>query len=100
MAAEEGSAGPEEDAAAPSIDAETTLQKKPSSHGQETDEDDESEDEEEEEPRLKYATLTKTVSSLYRNGDASSCFLVAGDKMVPSIALFVLTSQPKTDPTR
>src|SRR4051812_36395861 len=42
------------------------------------------EEEEEEEPRLKYASLTKNLTSLYRNGDASSAFLVAGDKMVGS----------------
>jgi hypothetical protein len=44
--------------------------------------DTEEEEEDEEEPRLKYATLTQNLSSLYRNGDASSAFLVAGDKMV------------------
>jgi vacuolar protein sorting-associated protein 41 len=44
--------------------------------------DTEEEEEEEEEPRLKYAPLTKNLTSLYRNGDASSAFLVAGDKMV------------------
>ena len=43
------------------------------------------EEEEEEEPRLKYAPLTKHLASLYRNGDASSAFLVAGDKMVGSL---------------
>jgi hypothetical protein len=53
---------------------------KPESTADES-EDDEDEDEEEEEPRLKYATLTKSVSPLYRNGDATSTFLVAGDKM-------------------
>ena len=41
----------------------------------------EEDEEEEEEPRLKYATLTRNVSTLYRNGDATSTFLVAGDKM-------------------
>jgi vacuolar protein sorting-associated protein 41 len=40
------------------------------------------EEEEEEEPKLKYAPLTKNLSSLYRNGDATSSFLVGGDKMV------------------
>ena len=45
-------------------------------------EDTEEEEEEEEEPRLKYAPLTRNLTSLYRNGDASSAFLVAGDKMV------------------
>ena len=40
------------------------------------------EEEEEEEPRLKYASLTKHLKTVYRNGDATSAFLVAGDKMV------------------
>lgn len=45
--------------------------------------DDESEEEEEEdEPRLKYGSLTKSVGALYRNGDATSTFLLSGDKMV------------------
>ena len=39
-------------------------------------------EEEEEEPRLKYASLTKHLKAVYRNGDATSAFLVAGDKMV------------------
>lgn len=39
-------------------------------------------DDEDEEPRLKYAYLTKHLGSVYRNGDATSSFLVAGDKMV------------------
>lgn len=47
------------------------------------DEDDEDEDDDEdEEPRLKYARLTQNLSAVYRNGDATSAFLVAGDKMV------------------
>ena len=41
-----------------------------------------SEEEEDEEPRLKYASLTKHLKPVYRNGDATSAFLVAGDKMV------------------
>lgn len=51
----------------------------------EDDEDDESEeeeDDEDEEPRLKYAYLTKHLGSVYRNGDATSSFITAGDKMV------------------
>ena len=44
--------------------------------------EEEEEEEEEEEPRLKYASLTKNLKSVYRNGDATSSFLVAGDKMV------------------
>ena len=48
--------------------------------------EDEDEDEEEDEPRLKYTSLTKNLRLLYRNGDATSSFLVAGDKMVRFIA--------------
>jgi len=54
----------------------------------EEDEEDEEEDEEEEddddEPKLKYARLTQHLGAVYRNGDATSSFLVAGDKMVYS----------------
>ena len=48
----------------------------------EEDETDEEEDGEEDEPKLKYARLTSHLGQLYRNGDATSTFLVAGDKMV------------------
>lgn len=47
----------------------------------ESEQDEDEDEEEEEEPRLKYATLTRNVSSIYRNGDATSAFHVAGDKM-------------------
>lgn len=55
-----------------------------SAPGQQTavEDDDDDDDSEEEEPRLKYATISKRLSSVYRNGDAVSAFLVAGDKMV------------------
>ncbi|KJZ77621.1 hypothetical protein HIM_02798 [Hirsutella minnesotensis 3608] len=46
------------------------------------DEEDDDDDDEDEEPRLKYARLTQHLSSVYRNGDATSAFLVAGDKMI------------------
>lgn len=46
------------------------------------DEDLDEFDEEDEEPKLKYAYLSKHLGSVYRNGDATSTFLVAGDKMV------------------
>lgn len=46
------------------------------------DDDDDEDEEDEEEPRLKYATVTNRLNSLFRNGDAVSSFLVAGDKMV------------------
>ncbi|KAL4884835.1 hypothetical protein BJY04DRAFT_233079 [Aspergillus karnatakaensis] len=39
-------------------------------------------DDEDEEPHLKYAYVTKQLGSVYRNGDATSTFLAAGDKMV------------------
>ncbi|TVY81948.1 Vacuolar protein sorting-associated protein 41-like protein [Lachnellula suecica] len=46
------------------------------------EEDEEDDDEgEEEEPKLKYARLTSHLGPVYRNGDATSAFLVAGDKM-------------------
>lgn len=50
----------------------------------ESDESSESDDDEEEdeEPRLKYAPLTQHLRAVYRNGDATSASLVAGDKMV------------------
>jgi hypothetical protein len=55
--------------------------------GDDDEEEDDEEDEEDEEPRLKYARLTGHITQVYRNGDATSTFLVAGDKMV-LLALF------------
>lgn len=71
-------------------DNTTSLDNVESSHGgTETGDDDtveteseEEEDEEEEEPKLKYARMTSHLGPIYRNGDATSTFLVAGDKMV------------------
>jgi len=34
------------------------------------------------EPKLKYSRLTGALGPVYRNGDATSAFVVAGDKMV------------------
>jgi hypothetical protein len=45
-------------------------------------EDDEDDEEDDDEPKLKYARLTGHLGPVYRNGDATSAFLVAGDKMV------------------
>lgn len=39
----------------------------------------------EDEPKLKYTRLTGSLAPVYRNGDATSTFLVAGDKMVGPI---------------
>ena len=47
----------------------------------------EEEEDEDEEPRLKYASLTKHLKPVYRNGDATSAILVAGDKMVSQASL-------------
>lgn len=48
----------------------------------EDDEDDDEDDEEDEEPSLKFSRLTPHLNAVYRNGDATSAFLVAGDKMI------------------
>ena len=48
------------------------------------EEEDDSEEEEDEEPKLKYARLTQHLGPVYRNGDATSTFIVAGDKTVGS----------------
>ncbi|KAJ6058569.1 uncharacterized protein N7446_008152 [Penicillium canescens] len=49
---------------------------------QEDENEEDESDDDDEEPRLKYAYLTKHLGSVYRNGDATSSFLVAGDKMI------------------
>lgn len=46
------------------------------------DSDAEEEEEEDDEPKLKYTRMTGYLGPVYRNGDATSAFLVAGDKMV------------------
>lgn len=56
---------------------------------EENEEEEDDEDEEDEEPKLKYASLTKSQGPVYRNGDAASAFLVAGDKMVRCKSIFV-----------
>jgi hypothetical protein len=48
----------------------------------EEEEEEEDDDDDEEEPQLKYLYLTKSLGAVYRNGDATSSFLTAGDKMV------------------
>jgi len=48
----------------------------------EEEEDDDDDDAEDDEPKLKYARLTSHLGPVYRNGDATSAFLIAGDKMV------------------
>ncbi|KAF7175811.1 hypothetical protein CNMCM7691_010217 [Aspergillus felis] len=48
----------------------------------EEEEEDDDDDGDEEEPQLKYLYLTKNLGAVYRNGDATSSFLTAGDKMI------------------
>ncbi len=79
MAAGDGSPEPGDDDKRRTESQDAPTPTEPTSNGGESEEEEDEEDEEE--PRLKYATLTKNVSSLYRNGDAASAFMVAGDKM-------------------
>ncbi|KAH8886959.1 hypothetical protein GQ53DRAFT_726866 [Thozetella sp. PMI_491] len=50
--------------------------------GGDSEDDDEEEDGADDEPKLKYARLTHHLGAVYRNGDATSSFVVAGDKMI------------------
>ncbi|CZR64445.1 related to VPS41-required for the vacuolar assembly [Phialocephala subalpina] len=67
-------------------DAEETRDEGETVDEEEEEESEESEaeddDEPEDEPKLKYARLTSHLGPVYRNGDATSTFLVAGDKMI------------------
>ncbi|KAI0432474.1 hypothetical protein F5Y09DRAFT_145367 [Xylaria sp. FL1042] len=49
---------------------------------EEEDDDDDDDEDDDDEPRLKYACLTQHLGPVYRNGDSTSAFLVAGDKMI------------------
>jgi hypothetical protein len=53
-----------------------------SESAEDSDAEEDTEEEEDEEPKLKYARLTGHLGPVYRNGDATSAFVVAGDKMV------------------
>ena len=64
------------------VDGVTANGKPPREYKAHSEISEETEEEEDEEPRLKYATLTKHLGPVYRNGDATSAFMVAGDKMV------------------
>ena len=68
-------------------DTETNTTDDGGGEDEEEDDDDDGEEEddeeeEDEEPKLKYARLTPHLGAVYRNGDATSSFLVAGDKMI------------------
>jgi hypothetical protein len=74
------------DKASKGKERESGQDEEESQDGTESAADSESEEDEEEEeddePKLKYARLTSHLGPVYRNGDATSVFLVAGDKMV------------------
>ena len=57
-------------------------------HDQDGRDDASEEEEEDEEPLLKYASLTKSLRAVYKNGDATSAFFVAGDKMASYLGTF------------
>jgi hypothetical protein len=65
-----------------SPDEEETVDDDDDAETVESEDTEDDEEEEEEEPKLKYARLTSYLAPVYRNGDATSIFLVAGDKMV------------------
>ena len=69
-------------AAAPSTDETPPTDDDGAAVAAQADGDEDEQDEDEDEPKLKYHRLTGSLSSVYRNGDATSCFLVSGDKMV------------------
>jgi vacuolar protein sorting-associated protein 41 len=68
--------------------AASTAQNEPTLEQDEEEEEDDEEDDDDDtddEPKLKYTRLTENLGSVYRNGDATSAFMVAGDKMVWSL---------------
>ena len=92
MTSEAGAMGQEEDG-----DGDRPKIKQNGKLDKDSEEDDEEEeDEEDEEPRLEYTSVTKKLSSVYRNGDATSAFLVAGDKMVSASKSRNATVWPNT----
>ncbi|KAF2200975.1 hypothetical protein GQ43DRAFT_481105 [Delitschia confertaspora ATCC 74209] len=50
--------------------------------GEHDSDGEEEEDDIDDEPKLKYSRLTGNLGPVYRNGDATSSFMVAGDKMI------------------
>lgn len=84
-----GASGSLEDASNQAVEASSGDEEEGGDEEEDDEDEDEDEeeesdeeDEEEEEPKLKYARLTQHLGPVYRNGDATSAFLVAGDKMV------------------
>jgi vacuolar protein sorting-associated protein 41 len=82
MAAEDGSSEPGDRDQLQRPTERARRPSNPESTAEDSEDQETDGEEEEEESRLKYATLTRNVSSLYRNGDATSSFHVVGDKMI------------------
>lgn len=85
-------------------DGEETPREKAVSNGGDSEEEEQEEEDEgesedhddaDDEPKLKYTRLTSSLGPVYRNGDATSTFMVAGDKMVRRM----LQSYPKSHDT-
>ncbi len=62
--------------------ASSNGQESATSTEQETEEEEEDDDDSDEEPKLKHRRLTENLNTVYRNGDSTSSFMLAGDKMV------------------
>ncbi|OCL14860.1 hypothetical protein AOQ84DRAFT_308186, partial [Glonium stellatum] len=56
----------------------STVSTERETEGEEEEEDDDSDDE----PKLKHKRLTENLNTVYRNGDSTSSFMLAGDKMI------------------
>lgn len=78
------SVDPQAAASGPKPDDAPRQQQQQHEHGDRAgdEEEEDDEDEEDEEPKLKYAKLTGSLAGVYRNGDFTSAFCVAGDKMI------------------
>ncbi|KAI9666699.1 MAG: Vacuolar protein sorting-associated protein 41 [Bathelium mastoideum] len=79
-AATDGGDGDHNATSKQSANSRAVTQEKPNARTQPDEEEDE--EEEEDEPKLKYNRLTGHLGAVYRNGDATSSFLVSGDKMI------------------
>ena len=64
------------------VEPKNEAQSRPRDSGAPEQDSSDEEDEEEEEPRLEYTSMTKKLTAVYRNGDATSCSIAGGDKMV------------------
>jgi hypothetical protein len=66
----------------PASNGEGSAEEEDGEDEDDDDDDNDDDDEAEEEAKLKYTRLTSSLGPVYRNGDATSTFVVVGDKMV------------------